>query len=155
MSLTNFARPRFNSFSTVASDSYRYLTGQKNAEKIVCCNTTSPKECLYSAQAEFIPLFLKGCCVKMFMELVSKRSFKHLWKEMKVQVPRFGLVCGAISTVYMLVMCVLRRNTNLSHKKSVIIAAFLSSLPAIVGFTKKEAQLFKLLVYPLMFRCLF
>jgi len=53
------------------------------------------------------------------------------------------------------VMCVIRRNTNLSHKKSVIIAAFVSSLPAIIGFTKKEAQLFKLLVYPLMFRCLF
>ena len=35
------------------------------------------------------------------------------------------------------------------------MAAFLSAIPAIVGMTSKEQSLFKLLVFPLMYRCLF
>jgi len=57
----------------------------------------------------------------------------------------------------MLTMCILRRCTGkqLSRKKAMFMAAFISAIPAIIGMTAKEQSLFKLLIYPLMYRCLF
>ena len=76
---------------------------------------------------------------------------------MPYQVPRFGLVCGLVSSFFMLTMCALRRYAKgkLSRKKAMLIAALVSSLPVIFGMNPREQNLFKLLIYPLMFRCLF
>lgn len=76
----------------------------------------------------------------MLLELLSKRSLKHLWSQMSFNVPRFGLVSGSISTVFMLTMCIIRRyfRKRLSRKKAMFIAAFLSAIPCIVGTTARE-----------------
>ena len=75
---------------------------------------------------------------------------------MSFQIPRFGLVCGLISTVFMLSMCFYHKKLKkrLAKKNAMALAAFLSALPVIVGMSDKEKSLFKLVVYPLMFRCI-
>jgi hypothetical protein len=114
-------------------------------------------ECFMNARAEFIPLFLKGCCFKILLEIVSKKSFKHLWSQLPHQVPRFGLVCGSVQTIFMLSMCMLRRwfGKRISRKRAMFICAFLSAIPVAIGMTQREQQLFKLLIFPLFFRCVF
>jgi hypothetical protein len=149
--MTSF--PRRHSLSSITSDTVQYLKGHKT-DDVCCCETSTVKECIYTASSEFIPLFLKGCLLKMFLELISRRSLKHLWNQLGFQVPRFGLVCGAVSSTFMLMMCILKRNTKMPRKKAMCIAAFVSSLPALIGMNAKEQQLFKLLIYPLMYRCL-
>ena len=49
-----------------------------HTDDITCCEMKSFGECISSASGTFIPLFLKACCVKVLLELLSKRSFKHL-----------------------------------------------------------------------------
>ena len=34
------------------------------------------------------------------------------------------------------------------------VAAFISAIPAIIGFSSREQQLFKLLIFPLVWRCI-
>jgi hypothetical protein len=135
--MTNFTIPRRLSLGSITSDTVQYLKGRKT-DDVCCCDTSSVKECIYTASSEFIPLFLKGCLLKMFMELISRRSLKHLWNQLGYQVPRFGLVCGAVSSVFMLMMCALKRNTKMPRKRAMCISAFASAIPCIIGMTTKE-----------------
>ena len=79
--MERFSRPRLMSISSsLATD--MDLRGHRT-DDVVCCEMSKRRECIYTASSEFIPLFLKGCCLKMVMELISKRSIVHLWNEMK------------------------------------------------------------------------
>jgi hypothetical protein len=52
-------------------------------------------------------------------------------------------------------MCVLRRwnGDKLSRKYAMFISAMISSIPAIIGFNSKEMSLFKLIIFPILWRC--
>ena len=93
--------------------------------------------------------------MKVVLELVGKRSLKHLRTQIFFHVPRFGLVCGLIQVVYNLTMCLLTRwrGKRMNRKRAMLVAAVLSAIPAIVGFTSKELSLFKLFLFPLVCRC--
>ena len=146
-------RTRAHSLNSLKSD-LRYF--MKREDNIVCCETSNWYDCFQNASAEFIPLFLKSCVAKMLLELFAKRSLKHLWQQMSYEVPRFGLSIGLVSSIYMGVMCCLRRTLGkkINRKRAMAFAAFLSAIPIVVGLNKKELSLFKLLIYPLMYRCL-
>lgn len=132
------------------------LFGNEKKE-VFCCDCPSISDCLQSASGEFIPLFLKASCVKTLLELILKRNFTHLWKQLKYEIPRFGLVVGLISSVFMMVMCAIKRNlkSRVKRKWAMLLAAFLSALPVVIGMNDKEQNLLKLLLYPLLWRCVF
>lgn len=70
-------RPSFNSLTSNISALAEDIRGRQT-DNVACCETSSLTECIHAASSEFIPLFLKGCCVKILLELISKRNLKHL-----------------------------------------------------------------------------
>ena len=98
--------------------------------------------------------FIKGCTIKILLELISKRSFKHLYKQMKYHVPRFGLIIGSVSFLFYLLMCFHHRGKFLKNRRgqAIFVAAMISALP-IIGLKKNELGLVKLLFFPVAWRC--
>lgn len=98
--------------------------------------------------------FIKGCAIKIVLELVSKRSFKHLYQQMKYHVPRFGLIIGSVSGIFYILMCLQHRAKILKNRRgqAIFLAAMISSLP-MMGLRKNEQGLVKLLFFPIAWRC--
>ena len=119
----------------------------------MCCDF-GYLECLDSASMPFMSNFIKGCTIKILLELISKRSFKHLYKQMKYHVPRFGLIIGSVSFLFYLLMCFHHRGKFLKNRRgqAIFVAAMISALP-IIGLKKNELGLVKLLFFPVAWRC--
>jgi hypothetical protein len=77
--------------------------------------------------------------IKIALEIVSKRSLKHLRKQISYQVPRVGLVLGSTSAIFYLLMCAHHRGYLFKNKKerATFIAAAISAIP-ILGLAKNE-----------------
>ena len=138
---------------TVADYSSRKISDEPE-DLAVCCSGCK-SHCLKAAFAQFWPMFVKSCIFKSVLELIGHRKIKLLVHQLKSCVPRFGLTCGLISVFFMLSMCALTRNeSKLSKKRKIFIAAMISALPALIGFSSQEIRLIKLMMFPLVFRCI-
>ena len=126
----------------------------ENQDDIRCCDV-GLLECINSASYPFMTNFIKGCIIKMCLELISKRSFKKLWTQMKYHVPRFGLVFGTSAAIYHMMLCLNFRGKFLKTRKrlALLIAGMVSSIPFIIGLKKDEMVLIKLFFFPLLWRC--
>ena len=85
---------------------------------------------------------------------MSKRSLSKLVKQLKSEVPRFGLSLASASALFYLLMCTQRRIKSLKNRRGLVVflAAMMSSLPIFLGFKKNEINLFKLFIFPLAWR---
>ena len=85
---------------------------------------------------------------------------KKLFDVFKDDIPRFGGTLGMVSALFHFMVCIMNRLTKdkkwTEKQKSRItffVAAFISSIPLVVGLQPGELSLLKLLFYPLAYRC--
>jgi len=78
-SLSTRARSFQTNISEQIKSCFELLDPDRDREDNQVCCDFGYLECLDSASMPFMSNFIKGCTIKILLELISKRSFKHLY----------------------------------------------------------------------------
>ena len=98
--------------------------------------------------------FARGCAIKLFLRLITERSFKSIRKSY-IDIPKFGVVVGLFSAVFKLTRCLLNKYCENMHPRvKSFIAAMICSFSLQLA-TQGEQNVLKLLLYPRIIECIF